>query len=435
MNRPFLAVIFLLLSTAGLNAVSGAVHNQSTDKGPVYKLQKVQFTGSSRYSQDQLLKASGLKVGADTSGTRFQEAAHRLSQSGVFSEVKYRFDGADATYELTDSPNFVSCTFENLVWVNDQELLSALEQRVPLFSGQVPLNGDLAANVGKEIEAILKEKGVVATVSVMPAANLGGPVKAVSFSVATPKVEIAEIEFSGASPNQIAALQQATASLIGTDYLQTMLQDFATNRLRPIYLNQGYLHVDFGKAIATPLSTSGDVAKVKIIVPIQEGQIYRLASLTWPGSEILPAVAAPKLYLLKPGDVLNQDLLKKSLSNVGSLYFSKGYLKANIKATPTFDEVAHTVAYGIEVIPGELYHLRNVEFKNLSDEQLQKVQAVWKLRPGDIYDPTYAPAFLVKNRDSLHVLDGWSAIWTQKIYDDLKVVDLVMTFRPAGALK
>jgi hypothetical protein len=42
---------------------------------------------------------------------------------------------------------------------------------------------------------------------------------------------------------------------------------------------------------------------------------------------------------------------------------------------------------------------------------------------------------LTKNRNALHALDGWSAVWTQKIYDDDKVVDLVVIFRRGGPLQ
>lgn len=423
---------FILTICCAVNGISPAQNSKAVT---TFKLQKVRFMGSSRYAPEQLLAASGLKIGADTAAPTFQEAATQLSRSGAFSEVKYSFNGMEAEYQLTDSNNFVPCVFENLVWISDQELSAALRQRIALFTGQVPLNGDLATGVTKEIEAILREKGVAASVSVLPAGSLNGPISSMAFSATTPRVEIAEIQFTGASANQTEALRKATAPLIGTEYRQTMVQDFASNSIRPIYLNQGYLHVVLGKGQATPISTLPELANVRITVPIEEGSVYRLAALNWPGSDILPAPAAPKLYLLKPGEVLNQDLLKKSLSNVGSAYFAKGFLKASIKANPAFDETAHTVTYDIVVVPGELYHLRNVEFKNLSDAQLQKVKEVWKLKAGDAYDPTYPPNFLVTNRNSLRILDGWSAIWTQKIYDDEKVVDVVMTFRPGGPPK
>jgi outer membrane protein assembly factor BamA len=423
----------VLLSLCGVLSTHLVAWQRTSQNQAVYKLQKARFVGS-HYSQEDLLKASGLKIGGDISPEGFQNAATILSQSGIFSQVKYSFNGAEAEYDLTDNPNLVTCRFENLVWISDQELLSELSRRVPLFTGALPLTGDLATNVGRAIEAILKERGITATISSMPAANLNGPVNAIVFSAVTPKVEIADIQFSGASPAQIPSLQKAVAPLLGTDYGQSMLEDFCTNTLRPIYMNQGYLHVEFPRASATPISTSAELAKVKITVPIQEGSVYQVKALNWPGTDLLPAAAAPKLYLLKPGDVANQELLKKSLNNLGGAYLKHGYMKATVRATPSFDETEHAVAYDIEIVPGDAYRLRNVEFKNLSEAQLKQVNEVWKLKPGDTYDPTYAPAFLVNNRQSLHSLDGWAALWTQKVDDDHKVVDLILTFRPGGTV-
>jgi len=432
MRPPLLAL--LLLGGLSLSSLF-AQQTPSKQRQPAYKLQRVRFVGSTRYSEEQLLSASGLKIGSDMSAQDLQKAASILSESGGFSEVRYRFDGGEAEYQVADNPDFVPCVFENLVWISDQDLLAAISRRLPLFNGKVPLNGNLAANVGKQIEGILKEKAIGATISWMPAATLNGPVNSIAFSAATPRVEISDIEFAGASPSQIPALQKATAPLLGSEYRQTMLQDFSKNSLRPIYMNQGYLHVQFSKALATPIATTPESAKVKITVPIEEGPVYHLKALNWPGSDILPAAATPKLYLLKPGDVVSQDLLRKSLNNVGATYVARGYMKATIRGTPTFDDAAHTVAYDIEVVPGDAYHLRNLEFKNLSDAQLQQVKQVWKLKPGDVYDPTYAPAFLVKNRPSLRALDGLSAIWTQKVDDEARAVDLLLTFRSGGLLK
>jgi outer membrane protein assembly factor BamA len=428
--RPLALFLLCGLSSGVLCAIS---QKNSAQSQPVYKLQAVRFVGS-HYSQEELVKASGLKLGGEASAQDFQHAATALSETGLFSEVKYRFNGAEAEYQLTDNTNLVPCRFENLVWISDQDLLSELRRRIPLFNGGAPLSGNLTGEIGKQIEAILKERGVTSTISSMPAANLNGPVNAIAFSAVAPKVMIEDIQFTGASPAQIPVLEKAVAPILGTEYRQSMLEDFATNTLRPIYMNQGYLHVEFSRASAIPTSTSAEIAKVKITVPVQEGGVYRLKALNWPGSDLLPAAAAPKLYLLKSGEVMNQELLRKSLNNLGGAYLKKGYMKATVRATPSFDEAEHTVSYHVEVAPGDIYHLRKVEFKNLSEAQLKQVNELWKPKPGDVYDPTYAPGFLVNNRGSLHSLDGWSAIWTQRIDDEQKIVDLTLTFRPAGPL-
>ena len=54
---------------------------------------------------------------------------------------------------------------------------------------------------------------------------------------------------------------------------------------------------------------------------------------------------------------------------------------------------------------------------------------LWKLNPGDIYDPAYAPTFLKANQSKLGFLNGYSIAWTQKINDDTKTVDLFIFFR------
>lgn len=401
----------------------------SAPSQPVYKLQTVRFVGS-HYSQEELVKASGLKIGGEASAQDFQNAATALSETGLFSEVKYRFNGAEAEYQLTDNTNLVPCRFENLVWISDEDLLSELRRRIPLFDGSTPLSGNSTGEIGKQIEAILKERGVTSTISSTPAANLNGPVNAVAFSAVTPKVLIEDIQFTGVSAAEIPLLEKAVASILGTEYRQSMLEDFYTSTLRPIYMNQGYLHVEFFRASAVPTSTSAEIAKVKITVPVQEGSVYRLKALNWPGSALLPAAAAQKVYLLKSGEVMNQELLRKSLNNLGGAYVKLGYMKATVRAKPSFDEAEHTVSYDVEIAPGDVYRLRNVEFKNLSKAQLKQVNELWKLKPGDVYDPTYAPGFLVNNRGSLHSLDGWSAIWTQKIDDEHKIVDLTLTFKP-----
>lgn len=422
--------VFCGLSSGVLCAIP---QKNSAQSQPIYKLQTVRFVGS-HYSQEELVKASGLKIGGEASAQDFQNAATALSETGLFSEVKYRFNGVEAEYQLTDNTNLVPCRFENLVWMSDEDLLSELRRRIPLFNGSVPLTGNLTGEIGKQIEDILKERGVTSTISSMPAANLNGPVNAIAFSAVTPKVLIEDIQFTGVSPAEIPLLEKAVASILGTEYRQSMLEDFSTSTLRPIYMNQGYLHVEFFRASAVPTSTSAEIAKVKITVPVQEGSVYRLKALNWPGSALLPAAAAQKVYLLKIGEVMNQELLRKSLNNLGGAYLKHGYMKATVRATPSFDEAEHTVSYDVKIAPGDLYHLRNVEFKNLSEAQLKQVNELWKLKPGDVYNPTYAPGFLVNNRGSLHSLDGWSAIWTQKIDDEHKIVDLTLTFKPGGSL-
>jgi hypothetical protein len=104
-----------------------------------------------------LLKASGLKTGGNASAQDFQNIADTLSKTGAFAQVGWRFNGTEAEYQLIDSTEFVPCIFENIVWLKEEEVITALKKRMPLFAGQVPTNGEMSTEVGTQIESILKE--------------------------------------------------------------------------------------------------------------------------------------------------------------------------------------------------------------------------------------------------------------------------------------
>lgn len=427
--------LLLLLNLAHVNSVVANAAFQKTQAAPSYRLDKVRFVGSKRYSQDQLIRASGLKIGGNASAQDFQNAADTLSKTGAFSQVGWRFNGAEAEYQLIDSTEFVPYIFENIVWLKEEDIITVLKKQLPLFDGQVATNGEMSTEVGTQIESILKAKGIQGNVSAMPVADLGGPVKGMSFSVIKPRVEIGAFEFSGASPRQQAELSKAASPSVGTEYRQTLARGVADSTFRPIYLKAGYLRAQIGSISASVQSDSPEVTKILLTVQVDEGKQYRLSALNWGGSDVISSQPAAKLYPLKPGEIANQELLKQSIGVIASAYFSKGFLKAVVHATPSFDEAAQTVAYQVEVAPGVLYHLRKVEFQNLNEGQLKQVKDAWKLKDGDVYDPTYVQTFLVKNRAALRSLDGWSAVWTQKIYDDDKVVDLTVIFKRGGPLQ
>ena len=50
-----------------------------------------------------------------------------------------------------------------------------------------------------------------------------------------------------------------------------------------------------------------------------------------------------------------------------------------------------------------------ISLMNLSDQQRAEVLRYWPLQEGDVYDATVANSFLLKNKTTLHSLDGWSA--------------------------
>jgi hypothetical protein len=156
--HPHRLAVSVLLCLAGISGLD-VVAQTSPSSSPSYPLPAVAVTGSTRFRDADLVKATGLKTGSMVTADDFKQAGDRLSQTGLFSQVGYRFDGKVATYTVVDADALLPISFENFVWFSDAELSKKLQAAVPLFSGTVPPSGTVTDQVAAALHQLLKGKG------------------------------------------------------------------------------------------------------------------------------------------------------------------------------------------------------------------------------------------------------------------------------------
>ncbi|HEV2350934.1 MAG TPA: hypothetical protein VG028_13925 [Terriglobia bacterium] len=199
--------------------------------GTTARLVEIRFVGSKRYSEAEIIRAVGLKMGAEMTTDSFQVAANKLAATGVFASVRYKYHptstGISAEFQVSDARKFIPCKFDNFVWFSADELQKELRARVPLYIGEVPPAGNLADQITAKLEALLKERGVQGTIIQRAAGRLGGPVEAILFTVQGVSIQIARVEFQGTAQVDLALLQGAVQPLLGTDYSRSFVSDFA----------------------------------------------------------------------------------------------------------------------------------------------------------------------------------------------------------------
>lgn len=397
-----------------------------------FTMQRFTVKGTRLFTGEELLKHLGLKAGASYTQQDLQDAANKLGSLGLFSQVNYRFNPDTAEFILTDNQNLLPLRFDNCVWITDEQVVAELKKQMPFFVGVVPEEGTLAEEVGKQFEAVLGEHGVKASVQYMPFVD-HGTVQAMTYTIVDPRIEVASMKFTGASPKLTEALTNSVKGSLGKEYSRIFVSGLENGNLKPVLQENGYLRGQFGDPSVKLLTAPEEaIAKVELSVPVDEGPQYRIASLTMDAKDPIAAEAAKRLAAFKTGDVANMTVFRSELSKLGSAYVAKGYMGARVKAEPAFDDTAHTVSFAIEIVPGELYKLSNLEIKGLDDAATAKFRSVWKLNPGDAYDPTYVTTFLNKNASKLGFLNGAGLAWMQKIHDDTKTVDLQLFVRRPG---
>lgn len=404
---------------------------QSATDSQTYMVSKIASTGSKLFAESDIAEASGIKAGTRVSATDLQHANDLLAQTGAFSQVSFRFEGAVATFIVVDadSNQFVPATFENFIWFTDADLIKRVHAAVPLFSGNVPLSGNLTQAVGGMLESLLRDRGISGHV-VGEATPATGQVTSIRFHVEGLNPSIAAIDFPGASSAQLHTLQNAVKGLVGRTYAESEVLPLINHVAHIVYGKAGYLRTQFAPATISVVKDDPTTPAIKIELPVtDEGPQFTVSGVDCHGNAAISTADLMKAISCKAGTLADTSCLGAAVGEAQVLYSQKGFMAAQIKTTATINNETHTATFHLNIQEGPVYRFSKLELLDLPDPQLQVVRRIWKMHEGDVYDSTYVNDFLKKNVKQNPSLSGWEANYTQTIHDDTLLVDLSLKFQ------
>src|SRR5437899_8227030 len=270
----------VLLLVCLLPALAGAADR--------YNLARVLVTGSERYREEDLVRATGLAVNTQVTSDDLQNAANRLGNSGAFSSVQFLFKpaigtkGVEADFQVADAEKFLPAVFENFVWFSESELQEAVHQAVPLYNGQLPTAGSMSDEVSAALAKFLASKSLPSDVSYMLSAEFGQLPTAYKFKVTDANLRIRDVTLAGTGHMLPEQWTKAVAPLKGTLYLRSDVAKVLEKNLVPIYRQHGYLK--FAIAEIKPRIAARD--EVAVEVSVSEGNQYRLTGFSWSGNTL-----------------------------------------------------------------------------------------------------------------------------------------------------
>jgi outer membrane protein assembly factor BamA len=388
-----------------------------------FNLARVVVTGSQRYREEDLVRATGLTVNTQVTSDDLQNAANHLGNSGAFATVQFLFKpavgarGVEADFQVTDAEKYLPAMFENFVWFSDQDLQDALHQAVPLFKGNIPNSGTMSDDVSAALRKFLAAKGLPSEISYIMSATFGGLPTAYKFKVADANLKISDVMLIGAARMTPEQLAKAVAPLKGTDYLRSDVAIVLEKNLTPIYQQRGYLKF----AITEIKPKVDEKSQVTVEATLSEGEQYRLAGLSWSGNTLISSDDLTKHITLKTGNPVDALQLDRDLAQVRKLYGKFGREAVSIKPLPAF--VNDTVSYAFQVTEGDLYRMGKLEIEGVEPEQAHKLEQIWKLAEGQPYDATYVHQFIA---DTVVKVPGHKWDWKmfEQIDDPQKTVNV-----------
>lgn len=423
-----------------LFGLAAAAQRQSSLAVP--RLTAVKVTGTTRYTDKEILAASGLQIGQPAADGDFKEAVQRLGDSGLFGGVAYSYTssgtGVKLDLQLTDidESKLVPAHFDNFVWFTDDELVKAVQKRVPLFKLLLPITGNLPDRVSEALQAILTEKQYPGRVDYLREGDQsGGALHGIDYHVEEISIAIRGVEFPGASPEQAALLTAAARGLTGGEYRRTTVAAVAKFDLLPVYLQRGYLKAAFEGSNARVLSQAAaadaqDRAQLEVdaIIPTTPGKIYSTSGVEWKGNSALRTAEIAPLIHLPEGEPADAVRLLRDIENVSKLYRSRGYMTAQIKPEAQFDDEKSTVHYDLNVVEGDLYRMGELEILGLDTQSTAQMRAAWVLREGQPYNADYPSRFRMDTGKLLPRGVQWTITVHESLEKD-KTVDVEIRFK------
>ena len=363
-----------------------------------YEIADIRVTGVPASDDYLIIGYSGLSVGdrVEIPGDEITAAVKRFWRQGLYSKVQINVDkiAGDKVWleiALAQQPRMSELTFTGVKSGEKKDL----EQRLSMVPGQ-QLTPNIIAQVKKIVKDYYDKKGFKnAAVNVIQHPDLSKE-NQVILNVDVDKnnkVKVHKIYIDG---NEVLSDRKIKRTMKKTNENSDLLKifsqkkfvdrDFADDRNRII---EKYNELGYRDAQITHDSVAQyDDKSVDVFLTVDEGKKYYIDDITWVGNTVYPTEVLNSMLGMYPGDVYNQKMLNKRLTQdedaVSSIYMDNGYLFSHI--LPIEESIkGDSITLQMRVYEGDQARINKVII-NGNDQLYEKViRRELRVRPGDLF--------------------------------------------------
>ena len=373
-------------------AASTATTAAPTDSSK-WPIESIVVKGNSKYTSQQIVALSGLRVGQQVKKEDFDSARDRIVASGAFINVNCGYEpsssgkGYTATFEVTEVPELYPLKVEELP-VNDAEVQAFVKQRDPLAGPKIPGTKEALARYKGYVSEMLAAKNYKEPISIGVTSEMP-PDLIVLIRPAAARPNIARVKFTGAQVIPASTLQnKMTDVAIGVPYSESTVRILLDNNIRILYEAKGRVRVSFPSITTEPAT---DVNGVVLTISVVEGPPYKLGRLQVAGA---PTAELGKLVDLKSGETVNFDEIKAQQVALESNFKRQGYLDVTSSIERQVNDATKTVDVTIRVVPGQRFILTKLNIVGLDIESEPVIRKMWGIGEGKPFNIDYPKHFL-----------------------------------------
>jgi len=342
-----------------------------------------------------------------------------LWNTGYFEDIRFEREQTPKGWVLhiyvKERPTIREINYTGLSSVSTSDVLDRFKERKVGLSVESQYDPTKIKKAEVTLKELLAEHGrqfatIRSEIRPIPPAAVG-----LTFVIREgPKVKVGKIRFQGNkhinSRTLVAAMKNLKPigiphsifleSLFAKTYDATKLNE-DVERVRAEFQNRGYFKVlvndpktdihDTGHTgFHVPLLQKGSGKSVDITMPIEEGERYRLGTITFKNNKaVADQKALRSLFAIKDGDIFSREKVAKGLENLRKAYGELGYINFTSVPDTKFDDDKKIVNLEIDVDEGKQFYVRRIEFQGNTTTRDKVIRREIALEEGQIYNSHY----------------------------------------------
>ena len=227
-----------------------------------------------------------------------------------------------------------------------------------------------------------------------------------------PKVKVGKIKFEGNKKLNSRTLRSAMKNLkpygiphsiflenlISKTYDATKLNE-DEERIRDAYQQRGYFKAlvqstrtqirDTSKFRFFPYPHTSQGKAVDLTIPIEEGDRFRLGSITFSGAKSVPFTNSKvlrSLFPMKDGDIFNTANVRKGLENMRKAYGEFGFINFTPVPDTRIDDDKKLINLAIDIDEGKPYSVRRIEFQGNTTTRDKVIRRELAVEEGNVFN-------------------------------------------------
>ena len=356
-------------------------------------IESIEFRGLQALAQETLQFYLQIEQGGRLDEAELNQNLKELWERSLVDDIQIEaFPVGDAAVRLVitvkERPVLRSIEYEGLKRISKTDIQDKLStQRIHVREGEPMSLGELH-RVKALIEQLYSDKGYRFAQARFNVEDVGPNEKRVVFTVDEGnRVRIADVAFEGNEVYSDIRLQLAMRKVKESGILSRItkkdIYDPAKlqedlDKVRDVYRAAGYKNVVIGeprlevRALRpNAAEPSGQKRRMFLTIPIEEGERWKLGSVTIEGNEIHTDQQLLRAFKSRPDSWLRSKEVDEGVKAVQELYSNTGYIYARVE--PELVEKEGRVAdLVVHVYEGEQYKVGRIEFQG-NERTMDKV--------------------------------------------------------------